>query len=95
MLVRDNSTRWGSWKREIECAMVPYIKEAIHKYVDKYYEFEEDLLTSHDWKILSIIKDFLENLDDATLSSEGHNSTLETILPSMDFVLESFEKGRV
>jgi hypothetical protein len=74
--------------------MVPQVKEAIHRYVAKYEEFQEDLLTIDDWDTLSIIKDFLQNLDDATLASEGYNSTLETVLPSMDFILDSFEKGK-
>ena len=48
MLIQDNLTRWGSWKAQIERAMVPQVKEAMHRYVAKYEEFQEDLPTTDD-----------------------------------------------
>ena len=31
---------------------------------------------------------------DITISIEGRNSTLENVLPTMDFILDTFEKGK-
>ena len=90
-LVRDNSTRWNSWKSEIDRALKPQIKEAIQRYCDRYKENEEDRLFPEDWETLSKIKDILQAFEDATLSTEGRKSTLENVIPTMDFILDTLE----
>ena len=71
----------------------PHIREAIQKYQDKFQDNDLDKLLSEDWITLLYIKDLLQAFYDATLSTEGYKSTLENVLPTMDFILETFEKG--
>jgi hypothetical protein len=90
-LIRDDSTRWNSWKSEIDRALKPQIKEAIQRYCDRYIENKEDRLFPEDWGTLSKIKGILQAFEDAALSTEGRKSTLENVIPTMDFILDTLE----
>ena len=46
-----------------------------------------------DWTHLEHIRDFLCSFNAATLATEGRNSTLEKVLPSMDFLLAKYDKA--
>ena len=91
---RDNSTRWNSWKQQIDSVFRPHVKEAIQKYQDRFLDKDIDRLLDQDWIILAKIKDLLQAFYDATLSTESRKSTLENVLPTMDFILDTFEKGK-
>lgn len=39
------------------------------------------------------IRDFLSSFYDATKATEGRQSTIDGVLPAMDFLLERFEEG--
>jgi hypothetical protein len=92
-LARDNSTRWNSWYKMISTAI--QLKVAVNVYCTQYQENEADLLLPDDWKILQQLEDFLQSFHDATLSSESHGATIERVLPTMDFLLEQFEQGKL
>ena len=67
--------------------------EAIKKYLERHKDEElaNDKLEEEDWAILKEIHEFLDTLLQITLALEAHHSTLDTVLPIMDFVLEQFE----
>ncbi|KAG9241463.1 transposase-like protein [Calycina marina] len=54
----------------------------------------DDTLTETEWETITKIKVFLEKLKMLTTECGGHNSTLDIILPSMDYMLPAFEKGK-
>jgi hypothetical protein len=43
---------------------------------------------------LQKLQDFLLFFHHATLATEGHGSTIEQVLPTMDFLLEKFEEAK-
>jgi hypothetical protein len=48
LLVRDNSTRWNSWKEEIDSVFRLRVKEAINKYYDRFQDSKVDRLSLED-----------------------------------------------
>ena len=90
-LCRDNSTCWNSWKAAIDHTLWPQIKEAIQRYYEQYQENEADQLSSQDWAALEKIQEVLQAFEDATLSTESRKSTLENVLPTIDFTLDILE----
>ena len=64
-------------------------------------QFEEgddllaDQLSPGDWSKLTNIHSFLLAFHEVTKASEGRSKTLETVLPSMDYLLEKLEVGKV
>ena len=92
-LIRDNSTRWNSWFRMIDCYLEPRHREAIDVFTVRD-KLTEDQLSEADWDNLQKIRDFLQCFEDATLATEGKAATLEKVLPTMDFLLEQFEEGK-
>jgi len=93
---RDNKTRWNSMARIIKTAITSPVYEAINSYV-KRHQLEgvgEDELSDEDWAILRNIHDFLDKLAQTTLALESSVSTLDNVLPAMDFILEQFEQGK-
>lgn len=93
-LIRDNSTRWNSWFKMIDCALDPLRREAIDVFAARD-KLEKDALSETDWGYLQKIRDFLQYFEDATLSTEGHVGTLDRVLPTMDFLLEHFEAAKI
>ena len=91
--VRDNKTRWNSMEAMIKRSITSPVFEAIRKYVQRHIteDLAKDELTDADWSVLRDIHEFLDRLLQTTLALESHNSTLDKVLPAMDFVLEQFE----
>lgn len=91
--VRDNKTRWNSMAAMIKRSITSPVFEAIKKYLERHRDEDmaEDELSDEDWKVLRDIHEFLDTLLQTTLALEAHHSTLDTVLPAMDFVLEQFE----
>jgi hypothetical protein len=94
-LPRDNSTRWGSWRIMIEVFIL--MREPYEKWWARYPdEFPASIkLTDDDWDQLIKLHRFLTALDDALKFLEGPKATLERVLPTMEFILEHFEQGKV
>jgi hypothetical protein len=93
-LAEDNSTRWNSWYTMLYVALK--LRDAIEVYYDHYPDeaIEGDMLTSDEWTVLEVIRDFLEAFRDATKGLESYNATLDRVLPSMDILLDEFEEKK-
>jgi hypothetical protein len=91
----DNSTRWGSWELMISIFLL--LREAYEKWWTRYPdEFPASIkLTDEDWGHLTKLHEFLKALNDAVKFLEGPQATLERVLPTMEFILEHFEQGKV
>ncbi len=87
---RDNGTRWNSWYLMLNWA-IQRVKGAIIAVSAEETDLQKDSLTAEEWKMLGHIRDFLINFHDATKATEGHKATLEEVLPTMDFLANTFE----
>ena len=87
---RDNSTRWHSWYEMLQRA-ITRLKGPIIAVTHEEPDLHKDLLTTEEWRTLGHIYEFLRNFHDATKATEGHQHTLEQILPTMDFLVSIFE----
>jgi hypothetical protein len=92
-LARDNSTRWNSWYKMLSVATK--LQPAIDVFCATYKENEADWLTDIDWQNLRKIEGFLLFFHDAILSTESRDSSIEKVLPTMDFLLDQFEQGKI
>lgn len=92
MPLRDNRTRWNSWYLMIDWAIFK-IKPAIIAISNEEDDLADDVLTSDDWKLLTYIRNFLQGFFDATKATEGRHATLDRVLPTMDFLIDRFEKA--
>jgi hypothetical protein len=72
---RDNSTRWNSWKRMISKAIE--LKVSIMSYCSLYQENNDDILIETNWEELEKLNNFLVFFEDATLSTEAREATIE------------------
>lgn len=88
-LRRDNTTRWNSWYNIIERAL--RLQGAVSVWITGEEDLINDHLTPGDWKILADIYKFLQPFADCTLATEGHNDLVDSILPTMDFLLDHME----
>lgn len=97
MIPRDNDTRWGSWEAQIRVFLDPKVKAAYIKWIERFplTSPAEDRLTEADWKQSEKVYEFLKAIVDVTSMVEGTNATLDRVLPSMEFILDHFEKGKV
>jgi hypothetical protein len=91
-LVRDNSTRWNS--RYLRINTATKLKTAVNLFCHQYQENNNDLLSEKDWQDPQKLQDFLLFFHDATLATEGHDATIDMVLPTMDFLLEQFESAK-
>ena len=91
---RDNSTRWNSWYMMLSIAWIlrGFVEEFFDLYADA--QLEADRLSDDEWGVVRIIKDFLEKLSMSTKACESSKSTLDLVLPSMDYILGEFEKAK-
>jgi hypothetical protein len=53
------------------------------------------IVLKQDWQDLQKLHDFLQYFQDATLASESRFSTVESILPIMDYLLEKLEGAKM
>jgi hypothetical protein len=94
---RDNDTRWGSWEAQISSMLSERVRTAYMKWWERYPGLisSQDMLIEEDWQYLEKIHTFLKALVDVTAWVEGRDATLERVLPTMEFMLDHFEKGKV
>lgn len=93
LIQRDNSTRWNSWADMLESLLWPEIKHIIDDYIDENPGLEEERLTKTDWKLLDKVQKILEAFRHATKTTEGANATLSKVLPSIDYLLDVYQKA--
>ena len=79
----------------IDRALKPNIKDSIQKYCGRYRENEDDRLSDDDQNILDIICQILEAFKHAILSTKSYIATLDNILPTMEFILDTIEQAKV
>ena len=94
MVHQDNDTGWNSWFKMINAALLPPIKSAINKFCTEDAAIQEDLLTYSNWTSIEQVSGFLKAFHDANKATEGRTSTLELVLPAMDFLLEEYELAK-
>jgi hAT family C-terminal dimerisation region/Domain of unknown function (DUF4413) len=95
-LARDNKTRWNSWAKALKVALSEPIHDAIDAYFEQYIDDEcrLDELAEEEWELLGYIQEFLESIAQTTKALESNSSTLDVVLPAMDFILGKFEEGK-
>jgi hypothetical protein len=95
-LARDNKTRWNSWAKALKVALSPQLYDAILAYFDQYIDDEcrLDELSEDDWELLRYIQEFLESIAQTTKALESNSSTLDVVLPAIDFILSKFKEGK-
>lgn len=93
---RDNVTRWLSLYKTICCISQPGIRAALETFRLRNPDVisESDVLHPHDFAQLDKIKLLLQALEDTIKYNQSHDATLDRVLPTMDFILEHFEKGK-
>jgi len=91
---RDNSTRWNSWYMMLDVAY--NLRQAIEDFMDEYATADllDDRLDDNEWEIIEKIKTFLARLSMSTKACESKQSTLDLVLPCMDFILGHFEDAK-
>jgi hypothetical protein len=96
-LPQDNGTRWNSWQRMIGTAIVAPVRDAIVQYFREYCEgeYKNDELTDDDWEVLEHLNKVLAMLKETTLALEGYSTTLDNVLPAMDFILGQLEQYKI
>jgi hypothetical protein len=57
------------------------LKTAINLFCHQDQENNNDLLSEKDWQDLQKLQDFLLFFYDAALATEGHNATIDRVLP--------------
>ncbi|KAG4429219.1 hypothetical protein IFR05_015301 [Cadophora sp. M221] len=95
-LSRDNKTRWNSWAKALKLALSHPLHDAIKEYFLQYTDEDckLDELSNDYWTLLSHIQTFLESISQTTKALESNSSTLDNVLPAMDFILSTFEAGK-
>ncbi|OLL26463.1 putative AC transposase [Neolecta irregularis DAH-3] len=93
-LTRDNSTRWNSWYTMLKTAL--HLQHAIEEYFEKWVDDEciNFKISSDEWVTIKTITSFLEKLKMTTKALESSTSTLDNVLPAIDYILTQFEKGK-
>lgn len=94
LIPRDNSTRWNSWFRMLDTALKEGMQPALDVYTASQSDLSQDQLSSEDWETLSHFHGILKNFEEATLSSEGYKDTIDKVLTSMEFLLDSLEESK-
>ena len=92
-LPQGNGTRWNSWQRMIGTAIAAPVRDAIVQYFREYSEgeYKNDELTDDDWEVLENLNKVLAMLKETTQALEGYSTTLDNVLPAMDFILDQLE----
>jgi hypothetical protein len=67
----------------------PILDALLARYHDS---FELMVLADEDWRLLKHVADFLTPFKEVTKKNEGHNTTLDNFQPSMEFLINHFEK---
>jgi hypothetical protein len=94
MIPLDNRTRWNSWYLLLEVAD-PF-ESVIDQYVKIYWEdLSEDYISPSDWIKLRTIRLYLYTFYKATLKTQGHRATIDSVLFTMDVLAVYFKKTHV
>jgi hypothetical protein len=95
-LHRDQKTRWNSYYEMIQWALRKHIKEAIKQTIfDNLDALASDALTTEDWARLAQFETFLQPFKLLTKLTEGQSSSIELVLPTMDFALNHLEACKI
>jgi hypothetical protein len=90
----DNVTRWNSWFLLLDKAIEQ--QGAIMTFLQQYHdELQDDTLTTEDWTLLKITRDFLQPFYQATLMQEREWASIDQVLANMDILFKRFEDGKV
>jgi hypothetical protein len=90
----DNRTRWNSWFQMLTVA--DQKAGAIDTYTKNYFAtLQADYLSPEDWKRLRTIKEFLQPFHRATLETQGDHATIDSVLFTMDIIVQYFEAALV
>jgi hypothetical protein len=86
----------NSWAKALKIGLNHPCYEAIKAYFELYIDDEcrLDKLNSDQWDLLRHIQEFLETIAQTTKGLESNSSTLDNVLPAMDFILKKFEEGK-
>jgi hypothetical protein len=84
-------TRWNGWLLMIEEAFQtkPILDALLARYHDS---LELMVLLDEDWQLLKHIAGFLTPFKEVTKKNEGHKTTLDSFQPSIEFLINHFEK---
>ena len=85
----DNDTRWNSWFKEVEVALLN--RRKLRDWIDQHYDdLGDDVLSREDWQELEDISEFLQPFVHCTLDTQGFTATLDRTFESMEFVIKHF-----
>jgi len=95
MVPLDNETRWNSWFRMLRTALD--LRKAITKYQEtNYRDFDDgDSISPVDWVSLKEVVEFLKPFERVTKEVEGDRSTLDSVLFTMDFLVNHYKTAYV
>jgi hypothetical protein len=84
-------TRWNGWLLMIEEAFQtrPILDALMARCHDS---LELMILSDGDWQLLKHIAEFLAPFKEVTKKNEGHKTTIDSFQPSMEFLINHFEK---
>ena len=96
MVPLDNCTRWNSWYLCLDVALDPVCKATIDTFTKNHWmKLQKDFITPEEWKKLCLIREFLKLFHKATLNTQGHKATLDSMLFTMDVLLQYFKLALV
>ena len=88
----NNSTRWNSWYEMIRITLEK--ESAIDTYSKAWFDnLKQDFLSPEDWDILRLIQSFLLPFYRATKATEGDQATIDSILLTMDILVQHFKES--
>ena len=94
MIPLDNRTRWNSWFQMLAVADQKAV--AIDTYSKNHFAtLQADYLSPEDWERLRMIKEFLQPFHRATLETQGDHATIDSVLFTMDIIVQYFEAALV
>ena len=67
---------------------------AIYEFFEDTKEYDLDRLTAKEQELLKKIYNFLEVIEQTTKALESNEATLDNVLPTIDFILNYFEKAK-
>ena len=94
MIPLDNRTRWNSWFESLLVA--DKHMSSVDTYTKEHFaELSADYLTPEDWARLRTIKSFLQPFQRATLETQGYRATIDSVLFTMDILVQYFKTALV
>jgi hAT family C-terminal dimerisation region len=88
----DNDTRWNSWFLLLNVTLEK--QEHVKWYQDRHWDsLKDDYLTPEDWQTLHDTRDFLQPFWKITRLTEGHRTTLDSTLFTMDVLHKHYQQA--